>query len=561
LGETFEKFPPKSFLVFRVFRHNTMKESPFDPLYFPYPSRRSVVFARRGMVTTSHPLAAQAGLDILKEGGNAIDAAVATAAALTVLEPTSNGVGGDAFALVWRQGKLHGLNSSGFAPQKLSLDVLRKAGFECMPRFGMIPVTVPGVPAAWAALTKRFGTLPLTANLRPAIDYAWRGAPVSPVTADLWQQAFIEFSTQKDASFRHWFDCFAPGGHAPKAGEMWRSEELAQSLSAIAESDAKAFYEGKLAEALHVFSEQCGAYLRGDDLAAFSPEWVEPLKALYRGVDVWELPPNGQGLVALIALRILDGFAAPAMDSPRAWHLRIEALKLAFADAFAHIADPKRMRVNPMDFLDETYIASRRKRIGDRAGAPAPGKPLDGGTVYLATADAEGNMVSYIQSNFWGFGSGMVVPGTGIALHSRGLGFSFDPAHPNCLAPGMRPYHTIIPGFLSKNGRPLAAFGVMGAYLQPQGHVMAVSNMLDYALNPQAALDAPRFRWEEGLRVDVEVGFPAPVAEALRRVGHDMHYGAPGDRGFGRGQIIWRDEDGVFIGGSEPRCDGQAAAW
>jgi gamma-glutamyltranspeptidase/glutathione hydrolase len=534
---------------------------PFDPLYHPYPSRRSLVFARRGMAATSHPLAAQAGLDILKQGGNAVDAAVATAAALTVLEPVSNGIGGDAFALVWHQGKLHGLNSSGPAPQKLSLDALRKAGLTRLPQFGMTPVTVPGAPAAWAALAKRFGTLPLTVTLRPAIDYALHGAPVSPVVAGLWAQAFTQFKAQKDASFRHWFDCFAPEGHAPEAGTMWRSEELAQSLSSIAESNAKAFYEGKLAEAIHAFSEQCGAYLRGEDLAAFAPEWVEPLKAVYRGVDVWELPPNGQGLTALIALRILEGFEAPGMDTPRAWHLRIEAIKLAFADALAHIADPRRMRVNPLEFLDEAYIASRRKLIGERAATPPPGKAPGGGTVYLATADAEGNMVSYIQSNFWGFGSGMVVPGTGIALHSRGLCFSLDPDHPNCLTPGMRPYHTIIPGFLSKDGRPLAAFGVMGAYLQPQGHVMTVSNMLDYGLNPQAALDAPRFRWQEGLRVDVEAGFPAPVAEALRRMGHDLRYGAVGDRGFGRGQIIWRKEDGVLACGSEPRCDGQAAAW
>jgi gamma-glutamyltranspeptidase/glutathione hydrolase len=513
------------------------------------------------MVAASHPLAAQAGLDSLKQGGNAVDAAVAAAAALTVLEPASNGIGGDAFALVWHKGKLYGLNSSGPAPRKLSLEALRKAGFERMPSFGMAPVTVPGAPAAWAALTQRLGALPLTATLRPAIEYARCGAPVSPLVADLWARAFAEFKAQKDASFRHWLACFAPEGRAPRAGEMWRSEELAQSLSAIAESNAKAFYAGELAEAMHAFSEQCGGYLRGEDLAAFAPEWVEPLTAVYRGIDVWELPPNGQGLVALIALRILDGFAAPDMDSPRAWHLRIEALKLAFADALTHLADPRRMRVNPAELLDEAYIASRRKLIGERAVTPPPGKPLDGGTVYLATADAEGNMVSYIQSNFWGFGSGMVVPGTGIALHSRGLCFSLDPGHPNCLTPGMRPYHTIIPGFLSKNGAPLAAFGVMGAYLQPQGHVMAVSNMLDYGLNPQAALDAPRFRWTEGLRVDVEAGCSAPLVEALRSMGHDVHYGAADDRQFGRGQIIWRMEDGVLACGSEPRCDGQAAAW
>ena len=533
----------------------------FDPLYLPYPSRRSLVFARRGMVATSHPLASQAGLDMLKQGGNAVDAAVATAAALTVLEPVSNGIGCDAFALVWYKGELHGLNSSGPAPQRLNLETLRKAGIERMPQLGMTPVTVPGAPAAWAALAKRFGVLPLTTTLRPAIDYARYGAPVSPVVAGLWLQAFTIFKAQKDPAFRHWFDCFAPAGHAPEAGAMWRSEELAQSLNAIAESDAKAFYEGRLAEAIDAFSEQCGAYLRAEDLTAFAPEWVKPLKATYRDVDVWELPPNGQGLVALIALRILNGFDTPAMDSPRFWHLRIEALKLAFADALAHIADPRRMRINPMELLDENYITQRRKLIGDRAVTPPQGKPISGGTVYLATADAEGNMVSYIQSNFQGFGSGMVVPGTGIALHNRGLCFSFDPAHPNCLTPGMRPYHTIIPGFLSKHGKPLAAFGVMGAYLQPQGHVVAISNMLDYGLNPQAALDAPRFRWEEGVRVDVEAGFPPPVAEALRRMGHDLRYGVAGDQNFGRGQIIWRNEGGVLACGSEPRCDGQAAAW
>jgi gamma-glutamyltranspeptidase/glutathione hydrolase len=538
-----------------------MKNAAFDPLYFPCPSRRSLVFARRGAVATSHPLAAQAGLDALKQGGNAIDAAVAAAAVLTVLEPVSNGIGGDAFALVWHNGTLHGLNSSGPAPRKLSLAALRAAGLERMPRLGMAPVTVPGAPAAWAALANRFGALPLRAALEPAIDYARRGAPVSPVAAELWAQSFAAFKAQKDASFRHWFRCFAPGDRAPRAGEMWHSEELAQSLSIIAESDAKAFYEGALAEAIHTFSEACGGYLRAEDLAAFAPEWVDPLKARYRGVDVWELPPNGQGLVALIALRILDGFEAPDRESPRAWHLRIEALKLAFADALAHIADPRSMRVNPMEFLDEAYIASRRKMIGDLALIPSPGKAADGGTVYLAAADAEGNMVSYIQSNFQGFGSGMVVPGTGIALHNRGLCFSFDPRHPNCLAPGMRPYHTIIPGFLSKDGRALAAFGVMGAYFQPQGQVMVVSNMLDYGLNPQAALDAPRCRWEEGLRVSVEAGFPPPVAEALRHMGHELRLSAADDRDFGRGQIIWRTEDGVLACGSEPRCDGQAAVW
>ncbi len=538
-----------------------MKNFPFDPLYLPYPSRRSPVFGRRGMVACSHPLAAQAGLDALKQGGNAVDAAVAAATALTVLEPSANGIGGDAFALIWQGGRLYGLNASGPAPRAMTAEALRKDGYERMPSLGIASVTVPGAPAGWAALSRRFGALPLKTVMRPAVGYALHGAPVSPIVADCWEQSFRLYAAQKNENFKYWFEVFAPLGRAPHPGEIWACPDMARSLEAIAESDARAFYEGELAEKMGIFAEKHGGYLRSGDLAAFSPEWVEPVTAAYRGFDVWELPPNGHGLVALMALRILDGFPMPERDSPEARHLQIEALKLAFADGLAHIADPACMRVRPEDLLDEAYIAGRRKRIGSRAALPPPGKPADGGTVYLAAADADGGMVSYIQSNYNGFGSGMVVPGTGIALHSRGNCFSLDLEHPNFLQPGKRPYHTIIPGFLSKNGQPLAAFGVMGAFLQPQGHVMVLSSMLDHGLNPQAALDAPRFRWAEGLRVEMEAGFPPTCAEALSRLGHDVRWGAVGDRHFGRGQIIWRDGAGVLAGATEPRCDGQIAAW
>jgi len=536
----------------------------FDPLYYPYPSRRSVVFARQGMIATSQPLAAQAGLEILKKGGNAIDAAVATASCLTVVEPTSNGIGGDAFALVWSGGKLWGLNSSGPAPRSISREALTKAGHKELPEYGVCPVTVPGAPACWAELARKFGRLPLTESMRPAIEYAEKGFPVSPVVGEKWEAAYKIYRALRGDEFRHWFETFAPLGRAPKAGEMWRLPEQGETLAKIAETRAEAFYRGDLAEKIEAFFKRYSGYLTVADLADFRPEWVEPVSVNYHGFDVWEIPPNGHGIVALMALNILNGFEAPAKeakDSVENYHRQIEAIKLAFADGLKYIADTGAMKVKVADLLSESYAAERRALIGGRAIDPAPGRPHAGGTVYLATADGEGNMVSYIQSNYEGFGSGMVVPGTGIALHNRGFCFSWDPEHDNCLGPGKKPYHTIIPGFLTKDGEAVGPFGVMGGFIQPQGHVMVVSNTVDYGLNPQAALDAPRFRWKEGRVVEVEAQFPGHEAEALQRKGHQVRYGTVGDREFGRGQIIWRDRDGVLAGGSEPRADGQVAAW
>jgi gamma-glutamyltranspeptidase / glutathione hydrolase len=533
----------------------------FDPLLYPCPSRRSVVFARRGMVATSQPLAAQAGLEILKKGGNAIDAAVAAAACLTVVEPTSNGIGGDGFALVWTGGKLYGLNASGPAPMKISHRVLAGAGLKEIPPYGVIPVTVPGAPAAWAELARRFGALPLTASLGPAIDYAERGFPVSPVVGDRWEAACKTYRAQVGQAFQHWFETFAPDGRVPRIGELWRSPDHAATLTAIAETNAETFYRGDLADRIGTFFRRHGGYLAPDDLAAYRAEWVEPVSTNYRGYDVWEIPPNGHGIVALMALNILKGFEFPAIDSVETWHRQIEAVKLAFADGLTHIADPRSMKVGVEDLLSDGYAAERRLKIGPRAATPPPGKPHGGGTVYLATADGQGNMVSYIQSNYLGFGSGMVVPGTGIALNNRGLCFSFDPRHVNGIEPGKKPYHTIIPGFLTKSGEAVGPFGVMGGFIQPQGHVMVVMNTVDFGLNPQAALDAPRFRWQEGNRVELEAQFPEPTAEALLRMGHDVKRGEVADRDFGRGQIIWRTGDGVLAGGSEPRADGQVAAW
>jgi gamma-glutamyltranspeptidase / glutathione hydrolase len=533
----------------------------FDPLYQPYPSRRAPVYARNGLVATSQPLAAQAGLAILHKGGNAIDAAIATAAALTVVEPTSNGMGSDAFAIVWTRGKLHGLNASGPAPGGISIDALAKAGVTEIPKYGFIPVMVPAAPAAWAALSKRFGRLPLTEVLAPAIRYAREGYPLTPTLGFFWQRAVDIFSKSLTGeAFKHWFETFAPGGRAPAIGEIWRSEGHARTLERIAETGAEAFYRGELAEQIDAFSRKHGGYLRKEDLAAFQPEWVDPIATNYRGYDVHEIPPNGQGIVTLMALNILKGFEFAERDTVDTYHKQIEAIKLAFADAHKYITDPRYMSVSVADLLSEGYAAERRKLIGKTALTPAPGQPPKGGTVYLCAADGEGNMISYIQSNYMGFGSGLVVPGTGIALNNRGHNFTLDPTHDNRLEPGKRPYNTIIPGFLTKNGQPVGPFGIMGGFMQPQGHLQVVMNTLDFGLNPQAALDAPRWQWMEGKTVDVERATPEHVVEALTRMGHGMRW-AMGSAGFGRGQIIWRQENGVLVGGTEPRTDGQIAAW
>lgn len=533
-----------------------------SPLHHPYTSRRNTIYAKNGMVATSQPLAAQAGLDILKKGGNAIDAAIATAACLTVVEPTSNGIGGDAFALVWLKGELHGLNASGPAPRDMSLDQLKKAGYDTMPKYGFQPVTVPGAPAAWAELSKKFGRLPLTEVLRPAIEYAENGYPVTPTLGHYWGIAFRNFSQSlKGDEFQHWFSTFAPQSRAPHIGEIWRSPDHAKTLQLIAETNAEAFYKGELADQIDRFSHQNGGPIRGEDLADYTPEWVKPISVNYRGYDVWEIPPNGHGIVALMALNILKGFDFTERDTLNTYHKQIEAIKLAFADGKTYITDANKMRVRIEDLLSEAYATERRQLIGPEASLPPAGQPPRGGTVYLATADGEGNMVSFIQSNYMGFGSGLVVPGTGIALHNRGHNFSCDPTHHNCLEPGKKPYHTIIPGFLTKGGEAVGPFGVMGAFMQPQGHVQVVMNTVDFHLNPQAALDAPRWQWIDGKQVDFEHATPPHLVEGLASLGHQARY-ALGSGGFGRGQIIWRNHaNGVLSGGTESRTDGHIAAW
>lgn len=513
------------------------------------------------MVATSQPLAAQAGLHVLEQGGNAIDAAVATAAALTVVEPTSNGIGSDAFAIVWYRGQMYGLNSSGPSPMAMSFDALRERGLDKMPTFGWMPVDVPGAPAAWAALVERFGTFTLAQNLDGAVALASEGFPVSPVASFYWQSAMKRLPELLQGSeYEPFFRLFAPDGDAPKPGQLFRSLDQARTLQMIGTSGARSFYEGDLADRIDAFARETGGLLRKSDLAAYQPEWIDPISIRYRGCDVWEIPPNGQGIVALIALGILEKFDLANMSPEERAHVQIEATKLAFEVGLAEIADPAAMRVQPSDLLAESFLDSLCNRIGDSAIQPAPSEPNRGGTVYLCTADGDGNMVSYIQSNYMGFGSGIVVPGTGISLQNRGHNFSMDPAHPNALGPGKRPYHTIIPGFLTKDGQAVGPFGVMGGFMQPQGHVQVVSNALDLGLNPQASLDAPRWQWMDGKRVLIESAMAESIVGSLRDRGHDIEVITQGGP-FGRGQIIWRQQDDVLAGGTEPRTDGTIAAF
>lgn len=531
---------------------------PFDTTTYKTGSRRRVVLAKNGMVCSSQPLAAQAGLDVLRRGGNALDAAIATAAVLAVVEPTSNGLGGDAFAQIWMDGRLYGLNSSGPAPALADAQFLRER-YGTVPEQGWYAVNVPGIPAAWAEAHRRFGRMPFAELFESAIGYAEDGYPVAPVVSRLWRDDFEIFSRFRgEEIFEPWFDTFTLNGEPPKAGEIIRLPDLAASLRELAATGCESFYRGDLAKRIDCWSRKTGGWLRYGDLADYRPEWVEPISVDYRGYRVWELPPNGHGLVVLMTLGILSGFGR--LDgSEESVHRAIEAMKLAYADGKAYITERRDMPYTVEQLLNPDYLASRRALIGETAIEPAPGTPNCGGTVYFCTADGEGNMVSWIQSNYNGFGSGVVVPGTGIALHDRGCNFSLDPASPNCMAPGKRPYHTIIPGFLTKDGRAVGPFGVMGAFMQPQGHVQVMINLLDRGMNPQEALDAARWQWVGGKTIELEPEFPKDAAAGLSARSHELSSGDSVN--FGRGQIIWRDESGVLCGATEPRADGGIAAY
>ncbi len=496
---------------------------------------RSPIYAGNGVVATSQPLAAQAGLAILREGGSAVDAAIAAAVTLTVVQPGSNDIGGDLFAQVWDGTTLHGFNGSGRTPQALSLETWRSAAERTR---GWLPVTVPGAPAGWRDLHERFGRVPFERLFADAIRYAEHGFPVSPVVAAGWGRVVPSGLPE----CREWESVY---GQRPKAGEFFANPHKAQTLRLIAGSHAGEFYHGEIAQAMVAFAGETGGLITAEDLAAHTSEWVEPISAQYRGFTVHELPPNGQGVAALQALALLDGLAEHGL------HEQIEAMKLAFADTHAHVGD------GPMPgLLDPSYVDSRRKLIGPRALEPAPGDPARGGTVYLAATDSDGMMVSFIQSNYMGFGSFVVVPGYGFGLQNRGADLHLDSAHPNAAGPGKRPFHTIIPGFLSRDGEPIGPFGVMGGHMQPQGHLQLMLATIDGGLDPQSALNQPRWYWDRALRVLAE---PELDITGLPERGHAIE--VTDERAwFGMGQAIWRLPSGAYIAGSEPRADGQAAS-
>jgi len=524
----------------------------------PFGGGRAPVLARNS-VASSQPLATQAGIEALQNGGNAVDAALATAITLTVVEPTMNGIGGDGFALIWDGKKLHGLNASGRAPAAWTPEYF--AGKAAMDLIGWKTVTVPGVVAGWIELSRKFGKLPFAQLFKRAIDYAENGFPVSPVIARQWGEAVPILKNEPGFS-----ESFLLHGKSPAAGQIWSYPEQAKTLREIAATDTASFYKGPLAKQMVDFAQATGGCFTMQDFANYTTEWVEPLAFDYGEYTLHEIPPNGSGIAAQIALGILEAANVkqyPANSAKRI-HLQVEAMQMAFADAYAYVSDSSSMKMPPSALLDKKYLASRAALIDhNKSGSYGPGDPHSGGTVYLCAADESGMMISYIQSNFKGFGSGVVAPG-GIAFHNRGMGFSLVNGHPNQVAPGKRPFHTIIPAFLTKGNQPAMAFGVMGGNMQPQGHVQFVMRFVDEHLNPQACSDAPRWRIDDLGKLTVEAAMPQSIIDGLIELGHEVAVQASNSLDFGSAQAIARlseDTDTAYIAGSDHRRDGLAAGF
>ena len=542
---------------------------------------RSEVMAPSAMAATSHPLATQVALDVMRAGGSAVDAAIAANAALGLMEPTGTGIGGDLFAIVWdpKTGRLHGYNGSGRSPKSLTLAEFRRRGLTDIPAHGPLPVSVPGAVDGWFALHGRFGKLPMHDVLAPTIRYAREGHPVAQTIAYYWDRSVPRLSKWPGFS-----EQFTIDGRAPRTGERWKNPHLADTLQQIADGGRDAFYKGDIARTIDAYFKANGGFLSYTDLAAHQGEWVQPVSTNYRGVDVWELPPNGQGIAALQMLNVLEGydFSKIPYGSPQHVHLLVEAKKLAFADRARWYADPA-FQPAPVDkLISKPYADARRKLISaDKVLREVqPGTPAElqeGDTIYLTTADADGMMVSLIQSNYRGMGSGMAPPGLGFILQDRGemfvlKGCEGSTPHPNCYAPGKRPFQTIIPAFITKGGKPYVSFGVMGGAMQPQGHVQIVMNLVDFGMNLQEAGDAPRIQHEndteptgqntpmrDGGVVQLESGFPYETVRALMDKGHHVEWALGPYGGY---QAILRDpETGVYYGASESRKDGQAAGY
>jgi len=532
---------------------------------------RSEVIATHGMACTSQPLATQVALDILKSGGNAVDAAIAANAVLGLVEPTGNGIGGDLFAIVWDadSGQLYGLNASGRSPQSLTLDYFKENGYEKIPAMGPLPVSVPGCVDGWFELHNRFGTIPMKKILQPAVSYAREGFPVTELIAYYWERNADYLSR-----FPNVAEVFMPGGTSPVKGEIFRNPDLANTLEKIGKEGRDVFYKGDIARVISDFMAGQGGFLSYDDLAAHTSDWVTPFSVNYRGYDVWELPPSGQGIAALQMLNILEGFdlADMGFGSAEYIHYFTEAKKLAFEDRAKYYADTDFNELDYRLLISDEYADTRRELIsGDRAARTYdPGDIEQGNTIYLTVADEQGNMVSLIQSNYRGMGSGMCPPGLGFILQDRGELFSLEKGHYNVYEPGKRPFHTIIPAFITKEGQPLISFGLMGGAMQPQGHTQIVVNLVDFGMNLQEAGDAPRIRhsgssqptgeiMEDGGTLFLESGIDYSEVRKLLKKGHQVQYSRGG---FGGYQAIMRDpETGVLYGASESRKDGQAAGW
>lgn len=534
-------------------------------------STRSEIIAPHGMAATSQPLATQVALDILKSGGTAVDAAIAANAALGLMEPTGCGIGGDLFAIVWdaKTEQLYGLNASGRSPQSLSLAYFTENGYTRIPSLGALPVSVPGCVDGWFELHRKFGKLSMEEILQPSIHYAEEGFPVSELIAFYWD--INAGNLQRYENFR---ETFMPGGKSPVKGEMFKNPDLASTYRQLAKEGRDVFYKGEMAHVIADYVQKMDGFLTYDDLAAHSSEWVEPLSANYRGYEVWELPPNGQGIAALQILNILEGYdiASYGFGSPEHVHLFVEAKKLAFEDRAKFYADPDFYQGPIKELISESYAEERRTLISmDRAASDfKAGEPEKGNTIYLTVADKHGNMVSLIQSNYRGMGSGLVPPGLGFVLQNRGELFSLTPGHANVFEPGKRPFHTIIPAFITKDGRPWISFGLMGGDMQPQGHAQIVLNLIDFNMNLQEAGDAPRIRHSGSSRptgekqqgsgtVHLETGYPYETIRALMKKRHEVSYDLGTYGGYQA--IMFDDEEGVYYGASESRKDGQAAGY
>ena len=530
---------------------------------------RSEVIATNGMAATSHPLATQTAIDVLKNGGNAIDAAIAANAVLGLVEPTGCGIGGDLFAIVWsaKDKKLYGLNASGPAPQTISIETLKEKGLDMIPPYGPLPVTVPGAVAGWSALHKRFGKKDFSTLFDNAIDYANNGFPVSEVVA-----YYLDISSSRFKDYPNFSDVWMPNNKSLQKGDIFKNKDLANTYLSIAESYGSSFYSGTLAKSMTEFIQEQGGYLTINDMKSFQPQWVEPVSTNYRGYDVWELPPNGQGIAALQILNILEQYDLRSMghNSAELIHIFTEAKKLAYEDRAKYYADPNFNSIPVNELISKTYAKQRNKLINPTQAAKSylAGKLEDGDTIYLTVADNEGNMVSLIQSNYRGMGSGMVPPQLGFMLQDRGEMFSLDPNHANALVGGKRPFHTIIPAFITKDDKPFISFGLMGGGMQPQGHAQIVINLIDFDMNLQEAGDAARFRHYgsseptgeqmlDGGYLSLETGINDDVRQALIKLGHQLK-DEPG--GYGGYQAIKIDES-VYYGASESRKDGHASGF